>query len=93
MHGAAPEPRKEKKKILHPAGNFPTNLTPRMLSISLTLPMSEDEIIRKTVGRRPEHLTVFERLRRLNAFVRKLNIKHSDDGEHIRRVVGPSSRK
>ena len=76
-----------------PTGNFPTNLTPQMLSMSLTLPMSEDEIIRKTVGRKPEYLTVFERLRRLNAFVRKLNIKHSDDGEHIRRVVGPSSRK
>ena len=58
-----------------------------------TLPMSEGENIRKTVGRKPEGLTVFERLRRLNAFVRKLNIKKSDDGEHIRRVVGPSSQK
>jgi hypothetical protein len=58
----------------------------------LEIAMSEDEYIRKTVGRKPECLTVFERLRRLNAFVRKLNIKHSDDGEHIRRVVGPSSR-
>jgi hypothetical protein len=55
--------------------------------------MSEGESIRKIVGRKPERLTVFERLRRLNAFVRKLNIKNSDDGEHIRRVVGPSSRK
>jgi hypothetical protein len=55
--------------------------------------MSEEEQIRKTVGPRPEHLTVFERLRRLNAFVRKLNIKDLDDGEHIRRVVGPSRKK
>ena len=55
--------------------------------------MSEGEPIRKIVGRKPEGLTVFERLRRLNAFVRKLNIKNFDDGEHIRRLVGPTGRK
>jgi hypothetical protein len=47
--------------------------------------MGEGEIIRKCVGRIPNGLTVFERLRRLNAFVRKLNCRKSNDGEHVRR--------
>ena len=55
--------------------------------------MAAGEFIRKSVGRKREGLTIFERLRRLNAFVRKLDCRKTEDGEHIRRIVGPTGRK
>ena len=55
--------------------------------------MGQQELIRKTVGRVPHTLSVFERIRKLDASLKKLNIKSGDDGEHIRRIVGPSHSK
>ncbi len=45
------------------------------------------ELIRKTLGR-PRDLTVFERVRRLNAELDRLGIKRPKDDHLVRRVIG-----
>ena len=47
----------------------------------------QTELIRKTVGR-PKDLTVFERVRRLNAELDRLGIKRPTDDHHVRKAVG-----
>lgn len=52
----------------------------------------ETELIRKTFGR-PRDLTVFERVRRLNAELDRLVIERPKDDHHVRRIIGPSRQR
>ena len=56
------------------------------------LGMADQEQIRKTVGSRVETRSVFDRIRDLNRSLEKMGVKPTDDGEHIRRVVGRPRR-
>jgi hypothetical protein len=47
----------------------------------------ETEMIRKTFGR-PRDLTVFERVRRLNAELDRLGIERPKDDHLVRRTIG-----
>jgi hypothetical protein len=57
---------------------------------TILLRMSQEKLIRKTVGKRPAEQSVFERIRRLNRSLARMGVKANDNGEHIRRVVGRS---
>lgn len=61
-------------------------------AFTVCIEMNEDELIRKTVGRPRPKPDVFDRIRKLNQSLERLGVKRNDDGEHIRRVVGPSRR-
>jgi hypothetical protein len=50
--------------------------------------MGDQGWIRKTVGKRRETRSVFERIRDLNRSLKELGIERKDDGELIRKVVG-----
>ncbi len=51
------------------------------------------ELIHKTLGK-PRDLTVFERVRRLNAELDRLGIRQPKDDHLVRRVIGsPRPRK
>ena len=47
----------------------------------------QPEMIRKTLGK-PRDLTVFERVRRLNAELDRLGIKRPQDDHLVRKVIG-----
>jgi hypothetical protein len=47
----------------------------------------QTEMIRKTFGR-PHDLTVFERVRRLNAELDRLGIERPKDDHIVRRIIG-----
>jgi hypothetical protein len=47
----------------------------------------QTELIRKTLGK-PRDLTVFERVRRLNAELDRLGIERPKDDHLIRKVIG-----
>jgi len=47
----------------------------------------QTEIIRKTLGK-PRDLTVFERVRRLNAELDRLGIERHKDDHLVRKVIG-----
>ncbi len=48
---------------------------------------------RKTVGRRLEDLSLFDRLRRLQSSLHNMGLKQKNDGEYIRRTVGATAKK
>ena len=52
----------------------------------------QPEMIRKTLGK-PRDLTVFERVRRLNAELDRLGIEGPKDDHHVRRIIVPPRQK
>lgn len=48
---------------------------------------------RKTVGKCLEELSVFDRIRRLQASLKAMELNPKNDGEHIRRIVGATPKK
>ena len=52
----------------------------------------QTEMIRKTLGK-PRDLTVFERVRRLNAELDRLGIERPKDDHLVRRIIGPPRQR
>ena len=56
---------------------------------------TSEKKIRKTVGRSLEELSVFDRIRQLQASLEKMGLqpKQENDGEYLRRVVGAAHKE
>lgn len=52
----------------------------------------DSKMIRKTLGR-PRDLTVFERIRRLNAELDRLGVRRPDDDHLVRKIIGRTRRE
>lgn len=58
------------------------------------LQQNKGKLIRKTVGRPLEELSVFDRMRQLQTSLEKMGLApNPNDGEHIRRTVGVAPKK